>query len=226
VASVLVDGLRLPLRVAGDPALDFCNTRAGWTQATPKEYLVSYRHLAGWARWADLVDGPVTRRALAAAGADPAGAQAVTGRAIALRQALYGVLVVDGPGQLSARPASDAPAWALLGSQAASAAAALALVPSGAGGIGGLAGWEPAPDCDPMLAPYLAVVRAVTALLTSPASRSVRACPMPDCGWVFADATGRRRWCSMSLCGNRAKARRHAARTRPATGAAAGPSGR
>jgi predicted RNA-binding Zn ribbon-like protein len=37
---------------------------------------------------------------------------------------------------------------------------------------------------------------------------------MPDCGWVFADPSGRRRWCSMAWCGNRSKVRRHAARAR------------
>lgn len=33
----------------------------------------------------------------------------------------------------------------------------------------------------------------------------------PACGWMFLDVTrgGRRRWCSMATCGNRAKVRRH-----------------
>jgi predicted RNA-binding Zn ribbon-like protein len=37
----------------------------------------------------------------------------------------------------------------------------------------------------------------------------VRACPGAGCGWLFLDPRGQRRWCVMSLCGNRAKARRH-----------------
>lgn len=39
----------------------------------------------------------------------------------------------------------------------------------------------------------------------------VRRCADPRCGRVFQDATknGRRRWCDMSTCGNRAKAARH-----------------
>jgi predicted RNA-binding Zn ribbon-like protein len=38
-----------------------------------------------------------------------------------------------------------------------------------------------------------------------------RICDNETCRWVFFDAspTGRRRWCSMASCGNRAKARRH-----------------
>jgi predicted RNA-binding Zn ribbon-like protein len=43
-----------------------------------------------------------------------------------------------------------------------------------------------------------------------------RICDNETCRWVFYDAspTGRRRWCSMASCGNRAKARRHRARVK------------
>ncbi|MEU6716525.1 CGNR zinc finger domain-containing protein [Nonomuraea sp. NPDC046802] len=48
----------------------------------------------------------------------------------------------------------------------------------------------------------------VQALFTLPRDR-IRACGR--CGWLFLDSSrgGRRRWCSMNLCGNREKARRH-----------------
>jgi predicted RNA-binding Zn ribbon-like protein len=36
----------------------------------------------------------------------------------------------------------------------------------------------------------------------------VRLCPGRDCGWLFLDTSGRRRWCSMSTCGSREKMRR------------------
>jgi predicted RNA-binding Zn ribbon-like protein len=44
----------------------------------------------------------------------------------------------------------------------------------------------------------------------------LRICANDACRWVFYDRspTGKRRWCSMSSCGNRAKAARHRARTR------------
>ncbi|MEA2538119.1 MAG: hypothetical protein QOF11_2353 [Chloroflexota bacterium] len=46
----------------------------------------------------------------------------------------------------------------------------------------------------------------------------LRACASETCRWVFYDdsRTGRRRWCDMASCGNRAKAARHRARTRAA----------
>ncbi len=39
----------------------------------------------------------------------------------------------------------------------------------------------------------------------------VKRCANPECGWLFLDDSraGKRRWCSMSACGNRDKARRH-----------------
>jgi predicted RNA-binding Zn ribbon-like protein len=42
----------------------------------------------------------------------------------------------------------------------------------------------------------------------------VTRCPGRDCGWLFLNASGRRRWCSMRTCGSREKMRRHRARQR------------
>lgn len=47
----------------------------------------------------------------------------------------------------------------------------------------------------------------------------VRRCADPRCARVFLDTTknGRRRWCDMATCGNRAKAARHRAKHHPPT---------
>lgn len=42
----------------------------------------------------------------------------------------------------------------------------------------------------------------------------IRSCPGNNCGWLFLDFTGRRRWCSMEVCGSRAKMRRFYERQR------------
>jgi predicted RNA-binding Zn ribbon-like protein len=54
------------------------------------------------------------------------------------------------------------------------------------------------------------VESAADALIMRELTR-VRRCADPRCGKVFQDETknGRRRWCDMSTCGNRAKAARH-----------------
>jgi predicted RNA-binding Zn ribbon-like protein len=56
--------------------------------------------------------------------------------------------------------------------------------------------------------PTVLAAMAVHAFFTLPADR-IRACDR--CGWLFLDSSrgGRRRWCSMSTCGNREKASRH-----------------
>jgi predicted RNA-binding Zn ribbon-like protein len=54
----------------------------------------------------------------------------------------------------------------------------------------------------------------------------IRICASDTCEWVFYDTsrTGRRRWCDMATCGNRAKAARHRARAKGASpGATAEP---
>jgi predicted RNA-binding Zn ribbon-like protein len=53
----------------------------------------------------------------------------------------------------------------------------------------------------------------------------LRACASETCRWIFYDdsRTGRRRWCDMASCGNRAKAARHRARARATGRPAEGP---
>jgi predicted RNA-binding Zn ribbon-like protein len=47
-------------------------------------------------------------------------------------------------------------------------------------------------------------------------------CADDTCGWLFIDESpaGRRRWCDMRTCGNRAKVARHRARARSTSSAA------
>lgn len=55
--------------------------------------------------------------------------------------------------------------------------------------------------------------------------RRLRVCADESCRWLFVDRSpaGRRRWCDMRTCGNRAKVARHRARAR--SGAARGATG-
>ena len=54
--------------------------------------------------------------------------------------------------------------------------------------------------------------------LTAGHPERIRICASETCLWVFYDTsrTGRRRWCDMATCGNRAKAARHRARAKDA----------
>ncbi|MFE9329035.1 CGNR zinc finger domain-containing protein [Streptomyces sp. NPDC006925] len=211
-----VAGYRMPSRVGGHPALDFCNTWAGWG-APPhprREWLPDYPHLAVWARHAGLLtQATCTRlRQGAESGRDTAAQAAeVLGQAHELRTALYAVLLE------SAEPT----AFATVAAHAERAAAASSLVPAAAPSTRGAAGRDDTPrarwelsDHAGLALPLLAAAHSAAALLTGPGRPRIDACPGHDCGWLFLNPRGRRRWCSMSSCGNRAKVHAHARRRR------------
>jgi len=60
------------------------------------------------------------------------------------------------------------------------------------------------------------IANAIVTELASGRPDRFRICANDQCAWTFFDAspTGRRRWCDMKTCGNRAKAARHRARVR------------
>jgi predicted RNA-binding Zn ribbon-like protein len=64
---------------------------------------------------------------------------------------------------------------------------------------------------------FAGAVSAVELLSDAEQLARVHVCPGNNCGWLFLDATGRRRWCSMETCGSRAKMRRLYARRRAAS---------
>ncbi|HZC71518.1 MAG TPA: CGNR zinc finger domain-containing protein [Jatrophihabitans sp.] len=51
--------------------------------------------------------------------------------------------------------------------------------------------------------------------LSGPHRAHLHPCGDDTCSGIFLDTTGRRRWCSDQLCGNRMRVRAHRARTRP-----------
>ena len=64
----------------------------------------------------------------------------------------------------------------------------------------------------PVAAEILApVLWSAADVLVGPDSTRVRECANHGCLWLFLDDSknGSRRWCSMQMCGNRAKAQRH-----------------
>ncbi|MGW3652371.1 CGNR zinc finger domain-containing protein [Streptomyces sp. NPDC000878] len=58
------------------------------------------------------------------------------------------------------------------------------------------------------------VAAAVAEALTDGTWLRLKACELPECHWAYYDRSpaGRRRWCSMSVCGARAKMRRYRAK--------------
>ena len=196
-----MDDLVLPVSIATQPAIDFCNTLAGWHEPDAYDYLSSYAHLAVWARETRLLDAGTTTEALELASSDPQEATRQLERARSLRSALY---------RACTDPTDDA-AWDAVadGARAASARAVL-----NRGAVPGRR-WSIAADSG-LERPVLELAREAADLLADTELRHVKACPGTHCGWLFVDQSGRRRWCTMEVCGNRAKARRHAERQRAA----------
>ena len=192
----VVDGLRLPARVSGHPALDFCNTWAGWDGHAAVEYLADYEHLVVWAGFVGILrpDQVTVLRQRARLSARTAAS--VVERAKAFRAHLYAVL----------REPASSPAWDAVADQVATATEALYLRRAD-----DTIRWEIASTAD-LSAPLAAAAWSAGELLTSSTLRRVHACAGTGCGWLFLDPTGRRRWCVMATCGNREKARRHAAK--------------
>jgi predicted RNA-binding Zn ribbon-like protein len=126
----------------------------------------------------------------------------------ALRAAVHATFAAIASGK-------EPPATALdtLTGTLAEAAAAGRLVPHAHAWV---LAWPPA---DARQVRFSAAVDAV-AMLADPARLArVRRCPGRGCGWLFLDASGRRRWCSMQTCGSRAKMRRLYERRRSASAA-------
>jgi predicted RNA-binding Zn ribbon-like protein len=61
---------------------------------------------------------------------------------------------------------------------------------------------------DPRRSRYAVATDAIKLLQDPDRLKRVTRCPGRDCGWLFLNASGRRRWCSMSTCGSREKMRR------------------
>jgi predicted RNA-binding Zn ribbon-like protein len=61
---------------------------------------------------------------------------------------------------------------------------------------------------DPKTIRYAVATDAIALLQDSGCLTRISRCPGRDCGWLFLNTSGRRRWCSMSTCGSREKMRR------------------
>jgi predicted RNA-binding Zn ribbon-like protein len=70
----------------------------------------------------------------------------------------------------------------------------------------------------PVAAALSSLARDAIELISGPLARRVRECAAPDCALLFLDSSrpGRRRWCAMAACGNRAKTKSYRQRRREA----------
>jgi predicted RNA-binding Zn ribbon-like protein len=184
--------------------LDFANTLSWRTSGKPEEKLGSYAALVEWGRKAGIVSAREARAMLKAA-------QTSTGvlqRAITLRESIYRTFAARAAGR-RARPFD----LAILNETVSEAMAHLRLVAERKAFV-----WRWPADSDAARRILWTVARSAAELLTSDHLGAVRVCSGAECGWLFLDLSRNRsrRWCAMSDCGNREKARRHYQRVRQA----------
>ena len=193
-------------RVGGRLCLDFINTRGSHFDADAREYVGDYAGLVAWLRACEGgLDARQAARLLAEARAHPRRAIDAFAEAHELRGLLYRVIAARANGKAPTRTDLDA----------FNHATAIALAQRTLA-VGERWRWSWSDESALELPLWMVLTSSVDLLLDDDPSR-LRQCPAPDgCGWLFYDTSrnGTRRWCSMRMCGNGAKARRFQRRLR------------
>jgi predicted RNA-binding Zn ribbon-like protein len=186
--------------------LDFLNTVH--RPSGRGERLRRHADLVRFVRESDALENAEAALLDAEAARHPRRAERVLRDAIRLREVLYRVLAARGSGTLPAQPDLDELNRAL----------ADALGHRRLAATDGALDWTWDARLMPLHRPLWPILESAAELLTSEHAGRVRECASGTCGWMFLDKSpaGRRRWCDMKSCGNRAKARRHYQRTRHA----------
>lgn len=190
--------------IGGELCLDFANT-ADWHQPEePRRMLVTYSDLVEWGRQLQTLTRAEAERLLRNGEKRSKESAAVLKAAWKLQDTIYRIF--------AARVAGKMPQTEDLNALNSIMTPTLARQRIGYSSKKFQWEWDAADDAlDQML---WHVVRSAVDLLTSERVSRVKMCG--ECGWLFLDTSknGSRRWCIMEICGNRAKARRHYARSR------------
>ncbi|OLC21324.1 MAG: hypothetical protein AUH33_01970 [Chloroflexi bacterium 13_1_40CM_68_21] len=190
----------------GALALDFANTVGGTHVRPTHDHLRGYDDILRFAVTAGGLEADVAKRLAARAEREPIRAAAIFELGIALREAVWAVF-----SSLASGEAPRAADLALISDAAAAGSARSRLVYDRDG-----VGWSLPSDEEDLDRPLWEIARSAADLLTSGERDRVKECASTTCEWVFLDKSRNRsrRWCDMSDCGNRAKARRFHAKKR------------
>jgi predicted RNA-binding Zn ribbon-like protein len=195
--------------LGGRSCLDFVNTVEPRMGKHQRDFLLSYDDLVFWAEFAGILSPIASKRLHMLSEQHPQQAAKVFARNIALRELLYRLF-----GALAAGVQPKAADLRGLQNAHIEALRHAELHPSADGII-----WRWPEDTSALERIGWLLTQSSMELLTSPLIDRVKLCASPDgCGWLFLDTSknGSRRWCSMEVCGSRAKMRRLYARRRQA----------
>lgn len=193
-------GFRFEL-TGGRLCLDFANTLDERETDHPRERLTGYQDLLSWATQVGACTRTEVRLLADAAARHPKAASLALARAIEARETVFDLFSA-----VANRRPVPAAALDRLTRLVARAAAGRHLERREKEFVWTWRRVE-ARDLD---APLWPVVWSAGELLASSDLNRVRQCAGAGCAWLFLDTSrsGTRRWCDMTVCGNRAKARR------------------
>jgi predicted RNA-binding Zn ribbon-like protein len=193
----------------GDLCLDMANTVDDRPTDRPLELLRSYADLISWGEQAGAITREETRSLRRMSARRPSAARAALERAILLREALFGIFSSIARG--ATPPVED---LTFLNAALPGTLKHMRIVRKRRS-----FNWEWADDQAGFDHIARVVTRTAADLLIGGDLERVRVCAADSCAWLFLDTSRNRtrRWCDMSVCGNRSKARRHYERTRSAS---------
>ena len=191
--------------VSVETALEFVDT-VETEKGLPVDRFTSTSVAIDWLREHGLLHEPIEAEVEALRVPGPAGDRALT-RIRRVREALREIVTASVEGRPAAERAIDAVNRVMLARQRF----ILVCGPQGA--------LDHRHEGDAIEDVLARLAERVARQVISPDADRLRICASDSCDWVFYDTsrTGRRRWCDMNTCGNRAKAARHRARTRGST---------
>nr|WP_256979370.1 ABATE domain-containing protein [Burkholderia sp. AU33423] len=180
-------------------SIDFANTLYWRGSDPPTETFGTMDDLLAWCR--EQASVPAGLVDACRAYGEEVGEPAMLAHALALREALYRLFLAQAEQR---EPQADD--LALLGGFLAEAASRVALAR-----IDGGYAWRIGEGRATLAGLLSPVLWSAIDLLGGARLAKVKRCANDACQWLFIDDSknGSRRWCSMSSCGNRAKAYRH-----------------
>lgn len=189
------------LTLTGEPAIDFVNTIDWRKSEAPLELLNSCSDLLRWARHTGILSEAEAVQIQNEANKLTEDAEKTLTKAIALRELLFDIFSAVARGEKPAK--EDLKSF---NQELRRALAHLTIVEEEGNFV-----WRWESEKNDLENLLWEIVRLAAELLTSGRLKDLRECPGAGCAWLFVDTSRNkaRRWCTMEICGNRAKAKRH-----------------
>ena len=188
-------------RVGVALCLDFVNTVDWRGRKQSIEFLNGYNDLVAWSRHAGILKQKEAKQLIEKASNHPLKAKTVLNEAVSFRESLYRIFT-----SIVEKKAPGEKDLGMLNEAVSKTMAQMKIVHTGSGFT-----WESTRQKDSLDGLLFPIIRSASDLLVSESISRVKRCTDSECGWLFLDTSKNksRRWCDMTDCGNRAKAKRY-----------------